>query len=180
MSNLVFTGLILLLMVACAGYTGWYFGYNEGFAKAKAQYSQQSVALSNYQFTAQKAKPTPHRNPLSSKTHLSSKTGTTAKPQPRTNTTHQLQGQVARMDRLIEKTARQNQQQSSQVYKVAKLREKNSACRWTVGRLGELQRIIKTGGKGRESQFCEEYKRRAKELTTQECQNRLSAYGGVC
>ena len=176
MGRLFLIGLSMFLLVVCVGYTGWYFGHIEGFAKAKAQYSINviSQSKSKLEFPIQTLKS------QSLISHSPSNTRFKTKSAPRTNTTQQIKQQVVKMDRLIKQTGRLSQQQRRQTYSVAKLEEKNAGCRWTVGRLGELQRIINTGGRGSDSQFCEAYKRRLKELSEQHCQNQFSAFGDVC
>lgn len=84
------------------------------------------------------------------------------------------------MDRLIKQTGWLNQQQSRKTYSVARVEEKNAGCRWTVGRLNELKRIIGTGGRGRDSQFCPAYVKRREELEKLQCQNRSFSFSGVC
>ncbi len=51
-------------------------------------------------------------------------------------------------------------------------KEKSADCRWTVGRIVKLQKTIERGGKGSESKFCDEYKKRVKEMVAKKCANR--------
>jgi len=169
-------GLSVLLLVMCIGYTGWYFGHIEVFAEAKAQYSISVISQSKSKLelpkqTLKSQPPIPHSP---SNTRFKTKSTT------RTNTTQQIKQQVVRMDRLIKPTNKLNREQRRQTYSVAMLEEKNSGCRWTVGRLNELQRIINTGGMGRDSQFCGAYNKRLNELSKLNCMNQRSAFSGVC
>jgi len=53
--------------------------------------------------------------------------------------------------------------------------EKSVDCRWTVGRIAKLQKTIERGGKGKESKFCSEYRKRVSELSKNNCKNKLNA-----
>ena len=176
MGRLFLTGLSVLLLVMCTGYTGWYFGHIKGFAEAKAQYSIGVISQpkSKLKLPVQTLKSESAISRSTPKTRFKTKTA------PSTNTTQRIKKQVVKMDNLIKRTDKLNQQKSRQTYSVAKLEGKNAGCRWTVGRLGELQRIIKTGGKGRDSQFCEAYISLINELSELNCLNQSSAFSGVC
>ncbi len=170
MMKTIFSLGLLIIVSSCAGYTGWYFGHIHGFTKAKDQYSGIPYTSKSLLFDSIK----------NSKPEQESVSKTLRQIALDEAQRRLLKQQVAKMSEKMRKEFKPSQQQRSQSASIVQLVEKNSACRWTVGRLIELQRIIKTGGKGGDSQFCEEYFNRVSELKTNNCQNSASTFSGFC
>lgn len=146
--------LIILIILPISTYTGWYIGNINGYDRAKKQQNKNT----GYNV---KRKIIPDQ--------LKRKTSTkTIRNQPKYRKT--AQQSLNEMNKIVEATKALNKRQTSNHSK--KITEKNSGCRWTVGRIENLERIIKTGGKGRESVFCEEYNKRVYELTKLNCQTK--------
>ena len=95
---------------------------------------------------------------------------------------------VAVSKRVIEKVMRINQsnienqiQSAEKITRIALLEEKTVNCRWTVGRLDELKRVIESGGKGKNSRFCGEFGKRGIEMLGMGCLIRDSVvFSGIC
>ncbi len=149
-----------LLVSACAGYVGWYFGHISGFEKAKAQYYP-SIQNNNNANVSRKTAPK----------SSTKKSNRLPKYQYKDNSKS-----VKEAQRIINKANKIKRKQSNSTGKVASskskvIAEKSPICRWTIGRLIELERIINSGGRGVNSRFCAEYKQRDRELSSNHCLN---------
>ncbi|MCW8876096.1 MAG: hypothetical protein OQJ89_09915 [Kangiellaceae bacterium] len=168
--------IALAIFTACVAYTSWYFGFNAGFDKAKSQYSKSFYSPSS-KVEAPKVKvPSTNRvAPILPKSKFQFADNSRS---------------VQEANRVIQKAKRirgnQSKQRQSDFVRTAKsdsilLSEKTVNCRWTVGRLEELTRIIRSGGKGSRSRFCKEYKQRLGELAELNCSNRNNrVFSGMC
>ena len=179
----VFFFIGLVIFSACVAYTGWYFGFNAGFAKAKNQYSK------SFYSSVHTAKPSIVNSLQNNSSGVKRISSGSSKPifQFADNAKS-----VQEAKRVIEKAKRlkrnENNRNENSRYRSGFLRtakaepkllpEKSVNCRWTVGRLGELSRIIRSGGKGRDSKFCEEFRLRLGELAEHKCNNRTGSNRG--
>lgn len=138
------------MFVACAGYTGWYFGHIDGYSEAKAQFER-------------------HRPTRKKPSIKPSYSRTKAKRKPRS---------IRRAPTKATVTKRLPKQQKK--YSPPVVKERTVICRWTVGRLDELERIIKTGGRGKKSAWCKNYKERLDELRINSCSTSRNSFSGTC
>jgi hypothetical protein len=209
---------LVLWLIGCAGYAGWYFGRIDGISFAQSQATSTQNIFSKLESDSKleskpnsKSKPnnsiptklkTNQRNSQNGKAVISWQTldnKTKTKHYDFSNTEQykysnnaHAKNTLKKLNQQIEKVQRKtkiidrknnNERRISQsrlpIKKVIK--EKTPLCRWTLGRIGELKRIINTGGKGSKSQFCSEYDKRVFEMRKHSCLNyRRSNFGGVC
>jgi len=148
----------MLIVLPVSTYTGWYYGKITGYEKAKHEKSEDI----NY---TQKRETNPNKLKYKTKIQANPNQFNYKKPQKT------AQQSLREMNQIVEETRRLSYKQARS--NPTKTTEKGAECRWTVGRIEELERIINTGGKGRKSNFCGEYNSRIGELYRLNCQTRI-------
>jgi len=154
--------LIILIILPISAYTGWYFGKIDGYEKARKE-TNESINYNNNNNYNKKRTTIPNQSKYKAKT--------TPNQFNYKKSQKTVKQSLKEMNEIVEETKRLNNRQVKSSSKG--IEEKGVECRWTAGRIEELTRIIKTGGKGKESLFCGEYSRRIGELYRLNCQTRV-------